>query len=80
MKPRDVPLVDQIVESGADDHVYDTFMLMGPLVLVIVAVVGRTLLTEVVVGAHLLAFTTYVVYNAITTGGAESETGSRLES
>ena len=62
MKPRDLPVVSHVFESGADDRVFDTLLLVGPLVILMIAGLGRMLLTEALAVAYLTVFVAYVIY------------------
>jgi len=62
MKPERIPLIGQVIESGADDRIFDTLMLAGPLVVVLPALVGRNLFTEALAAAYLAVFVGYVLY------------------
>lgn len=43
----------------------DALLLVGPLVLVAIALLGRTSLTTAIAAAYLLAFVGYVLYNGL---------------
>ncbi|MEM4781533.1 MAG: hypothetical protein QXG03_08250 [Halalkalicoccus sp.] len=47
------------------DPVFDALMLAGPLILVAIALLGRTALTTALAIAYLLAFVGYVLYNGL---------------
>lgn len=62
MKLTRVPLVGSVVESGADDRVFDALLLSGPLVIMLIAIFGRTLVTTGLSGGYLVLFTLYLLY------------------
>ncbi|MFW5950292.1 MAG: hypothetical protein ACOCR6_02955 [archaeon] len=62
MKVRNLPIVGTVSESGADDHVYDGLLLAGPFVVLSIAVLGRSVVTEVLAVAFLVVFVGYVLY------------------
>lgn len=62
MNPSDVPVISIVFESGAEDRVFDSILLIGPLVIVCIAVAGRSLLTEGLAVAYIGVFVTYVLY------------------
>lgn len=66
MKSEDVPVVGAIVRSGAKDRVFDALLLVGPLLVVIVAVFGRTSLTIGLAVGYLVVFGGYTLYKAAT--------------
>jgi uncharacterized membrane protein YraQ (UPF0718 family) len=37
MTPTDIPVLRQVLEAGSDDHVYDAFMICGPVLIALVA-------------------------------------------
>jgi len=63
MKVDQIPVVQQVVESGAEDRVFDSLLLSGPLLIGLIAVMGRSLLTIAVAGGYLLAFIVYILLN-----------------
>lgn len=63
MKLVELPVVKQVLETGADDRVYDSLVLAGPIVIAIILIGGRSVLT---VGLSLLyvgVFAAYLLYN-----------------
>lgn len=60
------PLVHSVVESGADDRVFDSLMVLGPLVILVIALLGRLAVTTVLAGAYVFSFVVYVLYKAVT--------------
>jgi len=57
-----IPLIGQVLESGADDRVLDGLLLSGPIVIALIVLAGRNLLTEVIAVTYLLVFVGYVAY------------------
>ncbi|AGN01028.1 hypothetical protein L593_05395 [Salinarchaeum sp. Harcht-Bsk1] len=64
----DLPVVSQVFESGADDRVFDSLLLLGPVVIVLIVLLGRSLLTAVLAVFYLGVFCGYVVYRGATFG------------
>jgi hypothetical protein len=62
VKPSDLPVVSTVFDSGADDRVFDTLLLIGPLVILLVAAAGRTVVTELLVTAYLAVFIGHTLY------------------
>lgn len=62
MRPGDVPLVSQVFEWGAEDRVFDALLLVGPLVVVIVVVLGRSALTRAIALVYIATFVAYALY------------------
>ncbi|QKG94414.1 hypothetical protein EXE43_12730 [Halorubrum sp. SS5] len=67
MKSRDIPVVSAVLEAGADDRVFDSLLLTGPLVIGLVVVFGRSLVTEAVAIAYIAAFVGYTLYRGVRT-------------
>jgi hypothetical protein len=65
MKLRDLPVVSYVFEAGADDHVFDSLLLVGPLVIGLVVVLDRSVVTEVLAAAYIAVFVLYTLYRAI---------------
>ncbi|SFS91628.1 hypothetical protein SAMN04488556_3336 [Halostagnicola kamekurae] len=62
MKIGDLPYVGDPFEGGAEDQVFDSLLLLGPVIIVLIAVDGRSPLTTTVAVAYLLSFVSYVLY------------------
>lgn len=58
----DLPVVSNVFEAGADDRVFDSLLLIGPLVIGLVIVLGRSLVTEALAVTYIGAFVAYVLY------------------
>ncbi|SFG35765.1 hypothetical protein SAMN04488063_1790 [Halopelagius inordinatus] len=64
MSVEDLPILGPVFDSGADDHVFDGLLLAGPLLLCVLALVGRTRVTTVIAAGYLLVFVGYILYKA----------------
>lgn len=62
MKLGDLPLISYVFEAGADNRVFDSLLLLGPLVIGLVVILGRSLLTEVLVVVYIAVFVTHALY------------------
>lgn len=60
------PLVYSLSDAGPADRVFDVMLLGGPLVIVLLATVGRTPVTVAIVAMYLVAFLGYVLYKGST--------------
>jgi hypothetical protein len=58
----DLPIVKQVLESGADDRVYDSLVLAGPIVIAVILVAGRTVVTTGVALLYIACFVSYLLY------------------
>lgn len=65
MKLGDLPVISTVFEAGPDDRVFDSLLLLGPLVIGLVLVLNRSLLTEALAVAYLVALVTYVLYRGV---------------
>ncbi|WP_408958108.1 hypothetical protein [Natrinema sp. 74] len=61
----DVPIVGDLLEAGAEDRVFDGLLLVGPVLIALIAVDGRSPLTTVIAVAYLLCFVAYVLYRGV---------------
>ncbi|MFC6826840.1 hypothetical protein [Halopelagius fulvigenes] len=60
----DAPLLGPVLNAGADDRVFDGLLLAGPLLLCVLALVGRTRTTTVLAAGYLAVFVGYTLYKA----------------
>lgn len=65
MNPSGLPLVGWILESGPDDRVFDALLLTGPLIVALIALLGRSQVVEAIVIVYLVAIVGHVVTNWI---------------
>jgi hypothetical protein len=65
MMPRDLPVVSAVVEAGADDRIFDLLLLIGPLVIGLIVLLGRSFVTEAVAVVYIAVFVGYTLYRAI---------------
>ncbi len=61
----EIPFVHQIRDWGPDDRIFDTLLLVGPLVIAVFVLVGRTSVTMGLAATYLVAFVTYVLYKCV---------------
>ncbi|AGB31588.1 hypothetical protein C488_14015 [Natrinema pellirubrum DSM 15624] len=65
MRLADVPVVGDLLESGAEDRVFDSLLLAGPVLILIIAVLGRSTVTVGLAAAYVLFFVAYVLYRGV---------------
>lgn len=65
MTPKELVPVAWLTEASPGDPVFDALMIVGPILLVVVAFLGRTVVTTALVGLYVAAFFVYVVYNGV---------------
>lgn len=62
MTPSDVPLLGAVLDSGPDDPVFDALLLAGPVVILLVALLGRRVPSVALAASYLAAVCSYVLY------------------
>lgn len=60
--PMIFPLVQSLSRGGNRDRGYDMLILCGPLVIVSIALLGRSLLTTALTTGYVLAFVLYLLW------------------
>lgn len=65
MSLRDLPGVSSVLEAGADDRVFDSLLLIGPLLIGLIILLKRSVFTEGIVVAYIAVFVTYALYQGI---------------
>ncbi|PCR90416.1 hypothetical protein [Natrinema ejinorense] len=65
MKLSDIPIVGQVLKSGAEDRVFDSLLLVGLVLIPLIAVVGRSLFTTGTAIVYIALFVGYVFYKGI---------------
>ncbi|WP_121743591.1 hypothetical protein [Natronorubrum halophilum] len=65
MNIADIPIVGDLLEAGAEDWVFDSLLLIGPLLIALIAVIGRSPITTGITAAYLLFFVAYVLYRGV---------------
>ena len=65
MMPRDLPVVSYVFEAGADDRIFDSLLLIGPLVIGLIVLLGRSFVTEAVAVVYIAVLVGYTLYGAI---------------
>ncbi|MFB6109426.1 MAG: hypothetical protein ABEJ60_00930 [Halodesulfurarchaeum sp.] len=63
-----LPLIGRVIEEGADDRLFDGLLLLGPPLVVLIALLGRNGLTVALISGYLLAFVARVVQNFMRSG------------
>ena len=64
------PILGTVYESGADDRVYDGLLLLGPVVILLIAVLvtvfdERPLIVELLAAGYVAVFVGYVLYRGV---------------
>ncbi|WP_135664212.1 hypothetical protein [Halorhabdus rudnickae] len=64
MNVRDLPIVNIVCEYGAQDSVFDSLLLVGPVLVVLIATLGRSIVTELLALAYVAVFLITVLYRS----------------
>lgn len=65
MSPEPLPLLDLIVRAGPEDRFFDSLLLVGPVLIVLIALLGRNPVTLSLAAGYIGAFATYTVFNSL---------------
>lgn len=65
MNPERIPVIGPLIASGTGNRVFDTFMLLGPVIIVLAALLGRNPVTTALAGAYIGGFVGYVGYRGM---------------
>lgn len=60
-----VPVLGELLAAGPNDRVFDSLLLVGPLLIVAIALVGRTAVTVFLAVGYLVTFVGYTVSKAV---------------
>lgn len=55
-----LPIIGDVFRDGTADPVYDVLMVVGPLLVILIVLAGRSILTVGLVTLYLLSFVAYV--------------------
>lgn len=70
MSVDDLPILGPVLDAGADDRIFDGLLLAGPVLVCVLALVGRTTATTAVAAGYLAVFAGYTLYKAGRAEGA----------
>lgn len=67
MTPADIPVVGALFRSGfgGRDTGYDILILCGPLLIAVIALLGRSPLTTALAVGYVSAFVLYTLWNSV---------------
>lgn len=60
-----IALPDWLSEFGGEDRVFDWLIVAAPLLLFVIAFLGRTLVTKGLAGGYITVFLGYIVYRGV---------------
>jgi hypothetical protein len=62
--PEEIPIIGSLYRSGRDRG-YDTLILCGPLLIAVIALLGRSPLTTVLAAGYVSVFALYTLWKSI---------------
>lgn len=65
MRSREIPVLAQVIEAGADDPLLDSLLLVGPLLIAVIILVGRSQWSELAASAYLGVLVGSVIYRGV---------------
>ena len=65
MRASDIPVLSHVSESGPDDRVFDSLLLVGPLIIALIAGLGRTFLTHAIAISYITLLVIYILSQGI---------------
>ncbi|ERH05965.1 MAG: hypothetical protein J07HN4v3_01574 [Halonotius sp. J07HN4] len=65
MKPTELPLISTVVNSGTDDPVFQVLLLIGPIVIAVIVLFGRSAVTTVLAGSYLAVLIVNTLRNGV---------------
>lgn len=65
MNITDLPLVEHVISIGPDSRIFDSLLVSGPLIVVLIVLFGRNTVTFGLAIGYLLLFVAGVVYEAV---------------
>ncbi|MFB6113578.1 MAG: hypothetical protein ABEJ58_05685 [Halodesulfurarchaeum sp.] len=65
MRLGDLPVVGPLLEGHTADPVFDAFIVLGPLLILFIALQGRTRVTTLLASGYLIGFVGYTLVKGI---------------
>ena len=65
MRVSDIPVLAHVSESGPDDRVFDSLLLVGPLIIALITALGRTFLTHTIAILYITLLVIYILYQGL---------------
>lgn len=62
MRIEAIPFVGSLLAAGADDHVFDALLVAGPIIIIIIAFLGRTPISAALAITYTGGFIGYIGY------------------
>jgi len=65
MQLEDIPVIGSLLAAGADDHVFDALLVLGPVIIIAITLLGRTRASITLAVAYTVGFSVYIGYKGI---------------
>lgn len=72
MNPASIPVVGRVFEMGASDPVFDSLLLGGPVVVLLIALLGRTPIVQALAIGYIVSFLAKIAHNFIRSSATDS--------
>mgnify|MGYP000335405060 CR=1 FL=1 len=77
MSPETLPVIGPIINTGPNDRLFDGLLFLGPILLLLIAVLGRRPFTVVFAFAYVIAFLAHIVHNNLRMDAAPNDESRR---
>lgn len=65
MTPEDVPFAETFARAGSEDPVFGALLVLGPVLVVVIAVLGRTEVTVALAAGYVGFLVAYIPYKSL---------------
>jgi hypothetical protein len=65
MRLQEIPFVGPLLAAGADDRVFDAFLVLGPVAILVITLLGRTMVSSAIAVAYTVGFLGYIAYKSL---------------
>lgn len=65
LQPEEIPIIGALLQFGERDRGYNVLILCGPLVITLLALLGRSIVTKLLAGGYVTAFVLYTVWKSV---------------
>jgi len=65
MRLEEIPVIGPLLAAGADDRVFDALLVLGPVIIIAIALLGRNLASIILAASYTAGFSVYIGYKGI---------------
>ncbi|GGM51212.1 hypothetical protein [Haloarcula argentinensis] len=65
MQLEEIPVIGSLLAAGADDRVFDAMLVLGPVIIIVITLLGRNLASLALAVAYTVGFSVYIGYKGI---------------